>query len=70
MSLKQGVMIILKVIKGTDNPLEYTHEELMNSLQGLDEFTKYRTRKVIEKEKQRIIHELKKPIKVIEKENK
>lgn len=49
---------MLKVIKGTDNPLEYTHEELMDSLQGLDEFTMYRTQKVIEKECNRIIDSL------------
>lgn len=61
---------MFKLIKGTDNPLEYTHEELMNSLQGLDVFTKYRTRKALEKEEQRIINILSSPAKELKKKNK
>lgn len=53
---------MLKLIKGTDNPLEYTHDELMESLKGNDEFTKYRIQKAIKKEEEKLLNQLKKPM--------
>ena len=55
MSIKES----LKIILGDNQHNDYSHEELIKSLEGkYDEFTKYRTNKEINKRKDKIIKEL------------
>ncbi len=58
---------MFKIIKGTDDPLEYSHEELLNSLKSGDEFTSKRIEKELRKMENKIINILSSPTKKLKK---